>query len=318
MNRSKNIAFGLAVTLIISIVSYLTSSLHPSFDTLVISIIFGLLVPNMFGDKTSIEEGAKWAIKVFLPIGIGLYGMQIKFTGVEIKYWPMVVGVIPISFFVTYFISRGFGLEKTLSILLATGMSICGASAIIVIAPLIGAKKEDTSISLLSILTVGLVGMLIYKFFTGMLGLSVREFGIFTGMTLPMFGQIKVAAASMGAQSLEFATNIKLLRIAFLTVIAFSVLIFAGTQKKRLYVPWFMILFFVLALAVNLSEGVASLRTVMEIVSRLSLSIALAAIGLTIDIDSIAEKGARPLFSAFFGWGIVVLLLYLLLNLINV
>lgn len=318
MSRPKNIAFGLAVTLVISLIAYLASSLHPSFDSLVISIIFGLLVSNMFGDRTVIEEGVNWAIKVFLPIGIGLYGMQIKFSGVELKYWPLVAGVVALLFFITYFISRGFGLERTLSILLGTGMSICGASAIAIIAPLIGSKKEDTSISLLSILTVGLVGMLAYKFFAGMLGLSAEEFGLFTGMTLPMFGQVKVASASVGAQSLAFATNIKLLRIAFLTILVFCVLIFAGTQKKRLYVPWFMILFFVLAIAVNLSEGVASLSPIMETVSRLSLSTALVAIGLTIDIDSIAEKGARPLFAAFFGWGITALFVYLFLNMINV
>lgn len=319
----KNIAFGLVVTVILSMIAMLLGTLHPSLDTLAISIILGLMVSNTIADRRTIEKGINWAIKVFLPIGIGLYGAQIKFTGIELRFVLLMAVVIATLFSITYFLSKGLGLEKKLSLLLSTGLAICGASAIVVIAPLIGSRREDTSISLISILTVGLTGMLFYKFLPEALGLPVEKFTFLLGVTLPMLGQVKVASADMGAETLLLATNFKLMRVSFLLILAFAVLIFSGradssNEKKRFYIPWFMVMFFILTIAVNLSEKVASLRTAMETLSKLFLSTSLVAIGLSIDIDYIIEKGARPLISAFLSWGIVVLLLYLTLNIINV
>lgn len=318
MSRLKDIYAGLAITLLIAIMSYLISSLHPSFDLLVVSIIFGMLASNIFADRAVLEPGINWAIKVFLPVGIGLYGMQLSFASVGLKLWPLVAVVFLFLFFSTYLIAKGFGLDRDLALLLSTGMSICGASAIVVVAPLLRSKKEDTSISLVSIMAVGITGMLIYKFLPHLVGLSVEKFAFLSGTTLPMFGQVKIAAGSMGTESLLLASNFKLLRISFLIFIAGGILIFTGRQKKKFYIPWFMVLFFVLALAVNVSEEVAALRRLAEPVSKFSLSTALAAIGLSIDIDSITEKGAKPLFAVFLSWGITVLLLYLIMDIVNV
>ncbi|MDP2168107.1 MAG: putative sulfate exporter family transporter [Thermodesulfovibrionales bacterium] len=318
MGKLKGIFPGLTVTLLVAIISFLTSSLHQSFDLLVISIVFGMLVSSLLGEKEVFLDGINAALRFFLPIGIGIYGLQLEFGGAEMKFWPIVAGVFIVAFFTTYFVSRAFGLDRTLSVLLGSGMSICGASAIVVVAPLLDSKKEDTSIALISILTVGLTGMLIYKFLPQMTGISPLKFAILSGTTLPMFGQVKVAAAALGPEVLSLAVKLKLLRISFLIFLACGVLFFMGRRKKRFYIPWFMVLFFVLAAAVNFSETVAGIRGAVEPVGRFSLATALAAIGLSIDVDSITDKGASPLLVVFLSWGIIVTMVFLILNVINV
>lgn len=317
MSSLKDTAPGIGITLTIAMISFLMASLHPSFDALVISIIFGMLVSNMLGDRVIIEKGTNAALNIFLPVGIGLYGMQLTFTGTDVGFWravPVVAAVFVLTFAVTYYIAKGFGLGKTTSLLLGTGMSVCGASAIAVIAPIIESKKEDTSISIISVVTVGLTGMLIYRFIPDVLGLSMEKFAFLSGVTLPMFGQVKVASSTMGQESLLLASNFKLLRISALALVAGLTLVFSQREKKSFRVLWFMVLFFVLAVAVNTFKEVALLKGIFSPISKFFLSTALAAIGLSIDFDSITEKGIAPLLAAFLSWGIVVLAIYLVLS----
>jgi uncharacterized integral membrane protein (TIGR00698 family) len=254
------------------------------------------------------------ALKIFLPLGIALYGFQLKIMDVETRVLPGVLVVFALMFAVTYFISRGVGLDRPLSVLISTGMSVCGASAIVVIAPIIGARKEDTSISVLSVITVGLTGMLAYRIIAGMSGIDVGQFAFLTGSTLPMLGQVKVASAAMGGESLGLALQYKLVRISSLAVVAVAALVMSRTPGKSLHVPWFMIAFFAFAVAVNMSSMAAALSDMVRPVSKVSLSLALTAIGLSINFDSVTEKGTGPLLSAFLAWGIISLTVYLILS----
>jgi uncharacterized integral membrane protein (TIGR00698 family) len=312
----KGAAPGVGIIFIIAFISYLASSMHPSFDALVISIIFGMLVANMLDDTRILQQGIDISLKLFLPIGIALYGFQLRIVNVEAASLPGAFIVFAFMFLVCYFISRGVGLDKPLSALLSTGMSVCGASAIIVIAPILGARKEDTSISVLSVITVGLTGMITYRVLPGMLDIDIGKFAFLTGATLPMLGQVKVASSVMGEESLNLALHYKLVRISALAVVAVFALIFSRSRDKRFHVPWFMVAFFAFAIAVNVSSLAASFSGIVKPVSKVSLSIALAAVGLSINFDSITEKGAGPLLSAFLAWGIIVLTVYLALSVV--
>lgn len=308
---------GLGLTITIAIISYMMSSLHPAFDPLVISIIFGLLVGNMFDDRSSLQKGINFVLKVFLPLGIGLYGLQLRVAHLETTYWVPVLAVFLLTFAVTYFMSRGFGISRALSFLLGSGLSICGASAIAVVAPLIYAEREDTSVSVLSVMTVGLTGMIFYRFMPEFMGISMERYAFLSGTTLPMFGQVKVAAQALGTVSLDLASNYKLLRISALLPVALVAVLLAGKATRRFYVPWFMVAFVALALAANLWEPVSALGEITAPVSGFCLSAALAAIGLSLDFDSITERGLSPLFACFLSWGIVVMSVYLFFSVVS-
>jgi uncharacterized integral membrane protein (TIGR00698 family) len=304
------------LAVILAVVSFIASLLHPSFDALAISIILGMLVSNIFGDREMLRGGIEVALKVFIPVGVCLYGAQLTFAGTDTRLWPVVIGLFLFFFTVTYLISRGFGLGRKLSMLLGTGMSVCGASAIAIVAPILDSKKEETSISIISVVTVGLTGMLIYRFTHDIMGLSLWKFAFMSGMTLPMLGQVKVASMTMGEESLMLATNVKLTRMAGLAFMVCLAVLFARGEKRKFDVPWFLAPFFLFALAANVSEWFASLRGVLEPMSRFSLAAALSAIGLSLDFDSITEGGTGPLFAACLSWGIIVLTIYLVLAVI--
>jgi len=317
MAKISEIIPGLIVTLLIAFIAFLAGSLHPSFEVLVISMIFGMLVSSILGEKAVLEPGIDMALKIFLPVGIALYGLQLKTSGTPIKLWPAGVLAFVVVFLTTYLISKALGIEKSITILLSSGMAICGASAIVVISHLIKAKKEEVSVSLISVLMVGLTGMLAYKFIFPMANISLEKAAFLTGMTLPMMGQVKIIASILG-QDAPHALTLKLIRVAHLLILSCVILIIMGRDRKKVHLPWFMIAFFALAMAGNLSEYIGSLRKTFEPIGSFILASALAAIGLSIDINIVTENGPKPLISAFLSWAIVVSVFFIALSIMNV
>ncbi|RMG03495.1 MAG: putative sulfate exporter family transporter, partial [Nitrospirae bacterium] len=68
---------GLISPISIAIIATSLSYLHPSFEALAISIILGMLFSNLLEERTSLNEGAGLIIRIFLPLGIALYGLQL-------------------------------------------------------------------------------------------------------------------------------------------------------------------------------------------------------------------------------------------------
>jgi len=123
-----------------------------------------------------------------------------------------------------------------------------------------------------------------------------------------------VASQALGGEAAAAASNFKLMRVAFLALVAVYALVSSRSRKDRMVVPWFMVVFFVLAVAADLSTTISSLRGTVEPVSRFSLCAALSAIGMSLDFNSITSKGPGPLFAVFLSWGIAFLTLYLLVS----
>lgn len=311
---------GVYLSLIIALFSLLLSGIHPSFDALIVSIIFGMLLSNGLADRKPLENGLAVILKYFLPLGIALYGTQLNFgNGVPTGTWLSVIGVFTLAFFLTFLIAKAFGLSGKLPLLLASGFAVCGASAIAVVAPLSRAGKGETSVSLITIMMVGLVSVIFYPLLSDVAGLTEREFAFISGTTIPMLGQVKVAALEViGEEGAALAMKFKLVRISMLLFLAAGIIIMSGKERRGIYVPWFMVAFVCLSVIVNVTGSMAPLSIALEPASKFFLSCGLAAIGLSVDFDSVTSEGARPLIAVFVSWAVVLLLLYSALRFFSV
>lgn len=287
---------GLFVSLLIAFSAFMLSYIHPSLEALAISIIFGMLVGNILKDSRTLQKGINLSLKIFLPVGIALYGSQLQLKDVE----PVKVVYIFITFIsvfsLVYIFTRLFGCRNNTSVLIATGMSVCGASAIAIVSPLIEADREETSISLIVVTIVGLIGMIFFPLIGYYLNYSVEEFALLSGTTLPMLGQVKVAAMDYRGDILTLAIKYKLIRMSFLIFIITVAIVLSGIKKKRFYVPWFVVVFILLAIVVNVFN-LSYITGYLAPISRFSLCTALASIGLSVDFEAITERGFAPLLS---------------------
>jgi uncharacterized integral membrane protein (TIGR00698 family) len=309
---------GIFFSLIIAFFSYYLSAVHASFDPLVISIISGMFIGNLIADQDMFQEGIDASVKIFMPVGIALYGTQLV---VAELHWGTVFSIFAVFsglFLLVLISSKLFGLGRNLAVLLAAGLSVCGASAIAVISPLIGAKKEDTSIAILSVMMLGIAGMLFYPLLFDVFALAKDEFSFFTGTTLPMLGQVKVAAGSVSPECLAVAVRIKLIRISFLIFVITLSIFLSGKEEKKVKVPWFIIVFVLFVVLSNATNVLKPFIRSLGILSSFFLSAGLAAIGFSVDFDAIVKKGLTPLAVIVSSWLIMLFSVYLVRNILNV
>ena len=315
MAGSVGIWSGYIVVLAVTLVSLIFSFAHNAFDPLVISIIIGIFLSNLIGGSSGIRNGIEACLRQTLPAGIALYGMQLDFSGFQMANWSIVGMAFVLMFAIAYLFSRYVtGLGYQLSLLIASGLSICGASAIVVVAAASGARREDTSISIISVMIAGLTGMVVYRMAAGTSLLPPDGVSLLVGTTLPMFGQVKVAARAFGQGALDMAVNYKLIRMSALPLVALLVMVMDRGKSVSGSRPWFMTVFFLLALLSNISTDIASLRGVAGNISSFLLTAALASIGLSVDFDTIMNKGIAPPLAAWVSWGLTTIIIFLVLS----
>ena len=309
---------GISIVLFIALFSYGISTFHASFDPLVISIIAGMFIGNLAGRGQELIKGVESSVRIFIPSGIALYGTQVTVSELQWGTFWGIFAVFAALFSAAMFFSKVFSLDRRLALLLASGLSICGASAIAVISPVISAKREETSIAILSVMMLGLTGIVFYPILFDFWAVGNDEFSFYAGTTLPMLGQVKVAAANACPPCLATALKIKLIRISFLVFVVAAAVLLSKNEEKKIKIPWFIFVFFLFALLGNLTGVFRPYMQQLGAGSSFFLSAGLAAIGFSVDFDSIAEKGGAPLGVILISWILVLLSIYVVRNILHV
>ena len=104
---------------------------------------------------------------------------------------PLVAACILTVLIVIKFVSQRLNVSSNMSYLIAIGTSICGASAIIALAPVINAKKGEITYAIANIVLFGLIGMFLYpslaeNLFEG----NQKAIGLFLGTAIHDTAQV--------------------------------------------------------------------------------------------------------------------------------
>lgn len=160
-------------------------------------------------------------------------------------------------------------------------------------------SERNTIFTVISVTALSTIAMIAYPPIAQWLGLDAHQAGIFLGATIHDVAQVVGAGYSMSEETGDTATVVKLLRVAMLVPIVFSLSLLLrkrgdGGPRPALPLPLFII-FFVLFVAIN-SSGIASTQ-VQELagdVSRWCLVTAIAALGMKTSLKALLEVGWRP------------------------
>jgi len=273
-------------------------------DGLVFAIILGTIFHTLFGMPDRLKAGVAFSAKFLLELAIVLLGASVSIATVVSAGTTMiaiVVTTVMLSLLISYTICRLLGLHDQLATLVACGNSICGNSAIVAAAPVIGARSEDVATSIAFTAALGIVVVLLLPVLFSAWHLSEWQYGVFAGMTVYAVPQVLAATAPVGAASVQIGTLVKLMRVLMLGPVVFLLRLRkcnrdAHVSLTRL-VPWFIIGFFgtmilrsfdivpMPALAAT-KEG----STVLTIVS-------MAALGLSVNMRTVFASGGRVLLA---------------------
>lgn len=276
-------------------------------EALVLAILAGTVLRSAWSPSARWQPGIDFSAKFLLEVAVVLLGLSLSAQAVAAADPGLlagIVGVVFVSLAATYALGRAAGLPKRMAVLVASGNSICGNSAIAAVAPVIGAKASDvaSAIAFTAVLSVAVV--LILPFMAIPLGLGAGDFGIVAGLTVYAVPQVLAATAPLGAVAMQVGTMVKLIRVLMLgPLVLFLSMIAArrgGSANRpsafpplRRLVPWFIVGFLLLAMLRSLGWIPELLLGPAAVTSSMLMVVSMAALGLGVDVRAVAAAGRR-------------------------
>ena len=273
----------------------------------ILAIFLGLVYSFFYKNNAQ-----KISIKVStipLQIGIVLLGFTIStVTLIPIidAYVIWVLFFIIFSFVLSCILGKAFGLDTKLNILLASGLSICGATAIAIVAPLIKASSRFIFISLAILFSFNTLAIIFFPLFGDFFKMSNYEFGVFSALAIHDTGSVVGAALAFSSPSLEVAASLKILRTLGLIPLILLLSYKFNENKKGFIFPIFIIYFFVALTVANIFVLPYTLIEFLKILSKTFIVIGIFCIGLQSSKIEYKELSFKPLVVALIVWLCVI------------
>ncbi|WP_246471987.1 YeiH family protein [Saccharopolyspora phatthalungensis] len=278
------------------------SGLVPAVSALTAAVVLGIVIGNVPGFPAAARPGIAWSTKKLLRVGVVLLGLQLSVTqvlGLGAGTVVAVLLIVGLTFLGTLLIGRLMGVPRGLSMLVATGFSICGASAVAAMESVVERDDEDVATGVAMVTVFGTISMLALPAVLVGLGLSGGEIGRIAGGSVHEVAQVVAAASPAGAAAVAIAVVVKLSRVVLLAPMVTAVSLVerrrssAGSGKRPPIMPLF-VLGFLVAVAVR-STGVLP-EAVLDGAKQLTtllLTGALFALGFAVRIKILLRNGPK-------------------------
>ena len=297
-------------------------------STAMIAILLGMFFGNVFQIRESFLIGLDFTQKYILKLGIICLGIQLKpfeFLEFGAIVIPLIIICIISVLIVIKLLIKKLKIPTRMAYLISIGSSVCGTTAIMATAPVIGAKKNEVSYAIANITLFGILSMLIYPYFANFYFESEPLLiGLFLGTSIHETSQVAAAGLIYDQQfnspeTLNIATVTKLIRNTFLIIMIplFAFLYNRGKTTKKKYsiiqiFPYFVLGFVAMIIIRNLGDLMYSnnykwLVTIegIQLSSKIFLTMAMAAIGLSTNLKEIKNMGYKPFIVGFIGMATV-------------
>jgi uncharacterized integral membrane protein (TIGR00698 family) len=301
---------------------------QPLLESLVLAILLGMAVRNLSRGGTLAPHflpGVNLCSKYVLELAVFLLGgtmnLRALFAGGPRLLFGVALSTI-LTLVVTSLVARRlFGLERTPATLIAVGNAICGNSAIAAVAPLIGATAAEVAgaVAFTAVLGVGLV-LALPMVILPLLHFNHTEYGTLVGMTVYAVPQVLAASFPVSELSGQTATLVKLTRVLFLAPLALWFSLTRRTDKRPTMgqlLPWFIVGFVLLAALRTVNVIPAEAAAWLKEISRLLTLLAMAALGLGVDVRALRAAGAKTTAAVCFSLLFLLLLSAALIKLLK-
>src|SRR5690606_37420849 len=169
------------------------------------------------------------------------------------------------------------------------------------------ARDEDVAYAVACVTVFGSFAMFAYPLLPGLLHLSPRAYGLWTGASIHEIAQVVAAAFQGGQEAGEFGTIAKLSRVMMLAPVVIGLGLWTARRARRQGdddaspkppLPLFVLGFIALAGINSVITVPEDARAAIVTATTFLLSMALAAMGLETDLGKLRAKGLRPLILA--------------------
>ena len=300
----RSVLPGVALTALGVAVAYAVNLALPAVSALTVAVVIGVVVNHLPMLPPSVRPGLVWSTRVLLRGGVVLLGLQLAVPQLlKLGAGTVIAVVLTVAtgFLGTLGIGRVLRVPRGLALLVATGFSICGASAIAAMEGVTDRRDEDVATAVALVTLYGGIAIAVVPAVGGAFGLHGVALGEWAGLSVHEVAQVVAAATPAGAAAVAAAVVVKLSRVVLLAPMVAAV----GVAERRRrpvtsgrrppIVPLFVLGF--LALIVVRSTGVvpAGVLTVTSTATTLLLAGALFGLGTTVRIPTLLRTGPKAL-----------------------
>jgi uncharacterized integral membrane protein (TIGR00698 family) len=221
-----NAGIGVAVAALGLVLAVLGHLLVPQVGILTWAIGLGVAAANLGVLPQTATGQLGLVTKKLLRAGIVLLGFSVSFASITALGLPLiavVAGSLVGTLVLTTWLGRRMGLSAPRALLIGTGFSICGASAIAGMEETAGADEEDVTVSIAMVTLFGTLALVLLPLLQGPLGLTDLQFGMWAGASVHEVGQVVAAASPAGAAVVAVAVVVKLTRVVMLAPVVATV-----------------------------------------------------------------------------------------------
>jgi uncharacterized integral membrane protein (TIGR00698 family) len=290
-------------------------------STVMIAILLGIIMGNAFTPRPGMMIGLDFTQKYILKLGVIFLGIRLsfeeflKFGSVAI---PLIIVCILSVLVLIKLLIKKVSISSKMSYLIAIGTSVCGATAIVAMAPVIDAKKGEVAYAIANITLFGVISMLVYPYFAEwyFYGEPLQT-GLFLGTAIHETSQVAAAGLIYDQQfnspeTLNVATVTKLIRNTFLVIMVplFGFLYNRGKIKNKSYsifsiFPYFVLGFIGMIIIRNTGDQFFTIENnnyeiwqnfidYIKVLATVFLTMSMAAVGISINISELRSMGYKP------------------------
>jgi uncharacterized integral membrane protein (TIGR00698 family) len=296
---------GLLLTAAAVLAALVVNQFLPTVSSLVVAVVLGGVVANTGAVRPRMRPGLAFAQRRVLRLGIVLLGLQLA-VGDVLDLGASGIGAVLITvvvaFLGTVLLGRLLRVGKDLTILVASGFSICGAAAVAAVHGVTEADEDDVALAVALVTIYGTVAMVALPLLAVPLALSAAEFGAWAGAGVHEVAQVVVAASAMSPAALAVAVVVKLSRVVLLAPLVLGLGLLrrrATTTQRGLAAPPLVPLFvigFLLAATLRstgmVPEGALDAAALLQ---EVALTAALFALGTGVRLRVLLGTGRRAL-----------------------
>lgn len=288
------------------------------FETVIFSLLTGLFISNVFSIPRWLKESL--SSELFVKIGLVLLGTSVLFGDLLKSGSLGLIQSCVVVFAVWYFcfwLCRRLKIDKEMSLMLSSAVSICGVSAAVATAGAIKGDKKKLSYVVSLVMMVAVPMIIIMPLLAKMLGLPEAMAGAWIGGTIDTTGAVAATGAMYGEEALQISTIVKFSQNVLLGIAAFAISIYWSYSKKEdvaeskptLKVIWqrfpkfvlgFVAASLIFSFCIN-PEVVDESKAILKNIQGMWFALAFTSIGLETDFRSLMTKENKRSTLAFLG-----------------
>ncbi|MDW7693892.1 putative sulfate exporter family transporter [Flammeovirgaceae bacterium SG7u.111] len=222
---------------------------------------------------------------------------------------------------VFFVLGMGFLLTKLLKVdgktglLISAGTAICGGSAIAAVSPILNAKNSQVSFALIVVFILNAIALVVFPAIGHYFNMSQETFGTWAAIAIHDTSSVVGAGATYGAEALEIATTVKLIRALWIVPVA---LLITFVQKEKtsgkVKIPWFIGLFLLSIVVAHFFPSQQEAFGHLNWLGKRGMVVAIFLIGSNISLAEAKNAGAKTFVLGVLLWILIAAASFLMLT----